>query len=95
MDGVVVFDREGLDNPDGDAERVEGGLATVESAFVESEVVDPVRRTDAASLGRPELADDVELAVPDVLVDELALILIRAASWLSDGSLGFEGLSGF
>jgi hypothetical protein len=77
---VDAVDLDGVDNPDGDAERVEGALTTIESmvdAVVEREVVDPVLSTDAASLGRPG-----GTVMPVGLV---AFRLIRAASWLSEG----------
>lgn len=75
---------------DGDAQRVEATLTAIESfvdAVVDSEVCDPVRRSDAARRGRA--GDDVEVV--------LLLRLIRAASWFSDGGrpAGDDDRSGF
>lgn len=70
-----------LDTVAGDTDRVEGAFTAMESAVdatVDSEVVDPVRRSDAASRGRA--------AIGGVLADApeapavLALMLILAAS---------------
>jgi len=64
---------------DGDTERVEGALTTIESfvdVVVDREVCDPVRRSEAARRGRTE--DDDVGVVP-------LLILIRATSWFNDG----------
>jgi hypothetical protein len=64
----------------GDTERVEGALTAIESfvdAVVDSEVCDPVRRSEAARRGR---------AARDCAVVEAPLLrLIRAASWFNDG----------
>jgi hypothetical protein len=85
MDGVFVDDLDGVDNADGDVERVEGALTAIESAVdavVDKDVVDPVpvRSIEAASLGRPGPAGKPEPAVPELVLDEFELILIRAAS---------------
>jgi len=77
----------------GDADRVDGALAAMESAVeavVDNEVVDPdpipVRRTDAARRGRL-VADDVAVLADVVLfaLFELIFMLILAASWFRDG----------
>lgn len=63
----------------GDTERVEGALTAIESfvdAVVDSEVCDPVRRSEAARRGRA--ARDGDAVAPP-------LRLIRAASWFNDG----------
>jgi hypothetical protein len=92
MEGVK--ERGGVDVLAGDTDRVEGALTAMESvveAVVDKEVVDPVpvpvRRTDAASRGRPAAADVVGGWAGAVLVMPfgLALILILAASWFRDG----------
>ena len=69
---------EAPDTVEGDADRVEGALTAMESAVeatVDNEVVDPVRKRDAASLGRAAGAAAL-LAVPFAPT----LILILAAS---------------
>lgn len=74
---------EAPDTVEGDADRVEGALTAMESAVeatVDNEVVDPVRKRDAASLGRAAGAAAL-LAVPFAPT----LILILAASWFRDG----------
>lgn len=83
----------------GEAERVEGALTAMESAVDASEVVDAfpppevVRSVNADSLGRAaELVD----AGGGAAAPLGALIFMRAASWLRDGSLlgcGFWGCS--
>ena len=81
-----------MDVTAGEVDRVEGALTAIESVVevvVDSEVVDPVpvRKTEAASRGRP--ATDVVVALTDVLLRApfglALLLLILAASWLSDG----------
>ena len=65
----------------GDTERVEGALTAIESfvdAVVDSEVCDPVRRSEAARRGRAARDCAVVGVVP-------LLRLIRAASWFNDG----------
>jgi hypothetical protein len=77
MDGVVDFGGVAVvvvAVSAGDTERVEGALTTIESfvdAVVDSEVCDPVRKSEAARRGRAG-DNDVVLAPP--------LRLIRAAS---------------
>jgi hypothetical protein len=74
----------------GEPERVEGALTAVESFVdvVDSEVCDPVRRSEAARRGR---------AGDDDCVPVLPLLrLIRAASWFKDGGrTADDGRSGF
>lgn len=73
----------------GDTERVEGALTAVESFVdvVDSEVCDPVRRSEAARRGRA--GDDDGVFVP-------LLRLIRAASWFKDGGrMVDDDFSGF
>lgn len=70
----------------GDPERVDGAFTTSESvvdATVDTEVDDPapVRRSDAASLGRLAVDEVVPLAAAGLPL----LIFIRAASWFNDG----------
>ena len=86
MEGVIeAGGDEAPETVEGDADRVEGALTAMESvveATVDNEVVDPVRKREAASLGRAavlfKLAD-----VPAPFA--LAFILILAASWFRDG----------
>lgn len=75
----------------GEPERVEGALTAIESFVdvVDSEVCDPVRRSEAARRGR---------AGDDDCVPVLPLLrLIRAASWFKDGgrTAADDGRSGF
>jgi len=73
----------------GDTERVEGALTAVESfvEVVDSEVCDPVRRSEAARRGRAGDDDGVFAPPPR---------LIRAASWFKDGGrTADDGRSGF
>jgi len=77
-----------LEIPAGDADRVLlGGLTAMESvvdATVDNEALEPVRRSDAASLGRG--ADVVAVGVGWIL----------AASWLREGGRPAPGgLTGF
>ena len=84
-----VIERGGdVESPAGDADRVLlGALTATESvvdATVDNEAFEPVRRSDAASLGRGA----------DVVVVPVGLIL--AASWLREGGrLAPGGLAGF
>jgi hypothetical protein len=78
-----VSDLDGVDMPEGDAERVEGGLTAIESALetvVDNDVVDPVRRIDAASLGRPARAEAGLGALLALPLGKFELMLMRAAS---------------
>jgi hypothetical protein len=89
MEGVT--ERGGVDMVAGDVDRVEGALTAMESAVeavVAREVVEPVpvRKTEAASRGRP--ATEVVAGLTDVALGtpfELALTFILAASWFRDG----------
>lgn len=94
MEGVIeAGGDEAPETVEGDADRVEGALTAMESvveATVDNEVVDPVpvRRRDAASLGRAADAVAALAGVPALLVAPFvlaALMLILAASWFSDG----------
>jgi hypothetical protein len=78
-----------MERDEGDAERVLGGLTAVESAAdatVDSEVVEEVRRADAARRGRGAEALEFGLGpLPAGLFAVLCALLIRAARAFREG----------
>lgn len=76
-----------VESADGDVERVDGAFTAIES-FVAMDALEFVRSANAASRGR-----GAEVVVLFAGVPLVALILIRAASWFSDGRR-LEGLAG-
>ena len=72
----------------GDAERVDGTLTSMESfvAAVDSDVCEPVRRSEAARRGRAGEDEATDGALLELVR------LIRAASWLSDGGRKLAGV---
>lgn len=99
MDGVKEGGGEAVpETVAGDPDRVDGAFTAMESTVevvVDRDVVDPVRKRDAASRGREAAEAVAALAgAPVGLFAPFvpALMLILAASWFKDGMRLFPGL---